>query len=87
MRRMIDTGTTAAPVTARRSDDRSKEAKSGWLRMDWNTVGGPGSIVMRSSATRRMTLGTSNTGWGWMVAPVRTHASTPDFSPAVWKNG
>ena len=38
---------------------------------------------IRSSATRRMTAPTSNTGSGTTVAPVRTQASTPDFSPAV----
>ncbi len=42
---------------------------------------------MRSLATRAITDGASNTGCGTMTAPVRKHASTPDFSPAVWKNG
>ena len=34
-----------------------------------------------------MTEATSNTGCGTMVAPVSNDASSPDFSPAVWKNG
>ncbi len=55
--------------------------------MDWKTVGGPGSIVIRSAATRSITGTTSNTAWGTMVAPRRTQASTADFNPAVWKNG
>ena len=44
-------------------------------------------MVIRSEATRSMTGTTSNTAWGTMVAPRRTHASRPDFSPAVWKKG
>ena len=34
-----------------------------------------------------MTLGTSNTGWGTIVAPVITQARIPALSPNVWKNG
>ena len=85
--RITSTGTTAAPVTDERTLDRSKLASSGWLMMVWKTVGGPGSIVMRSSATSAITVGTSNTACGMIVAPFSTHASTPDFNPAVWKNG
>jgi hypothetical protein len=50
-------------------------------------AGGPGSMVMRSSATRAITLGTSNTGWGTMVAPLTRQARIPAFSPKAWKNG
>ncbi len=35
MRRINSTGMAAAPVTARRSEERSKLAKSGWLRIVW----------------------------------------------------
>ena len=42
---------------------------------------------MRSSSTRRITLGTSNTGWGTIVAPVMRQARMPAFSPKQWKNG
>ena len=50
-------------------------------------AGGPGSIVMRSSSTRRITAGTSNTGWGTIVAPFKRQARMPAFSPNAWKNG
>ncbi len=87
MRRMSSTGTLAAPVTARRNVARSWKRASGSLSMDWNTAGGPGSMVMRSSRTRSASEATSNTAWGTIVDPVSTDASTPDFSPAVWKKG
>ncbi len=87
MRSTTWTGTTDAPVTDSRSEDRSKVAKSGWDRMDWNTDGGPGSIVTRSRATVAMTAATSKTAWGSRVALVKAQASTPDLRPAVWKNG
>ena len=53
----------------------------------WNSVGGPGSIVMRSRATRSSTASTSKTAWGWIVAPVSIAASQPALYPNAWKNG
>jgi hypothetical protein len=50
-------------------------------------AGGPGSIVTRSSATRRITLGTSKTGWGMIVAPFSRQARMPALSPKAWKKG
>ena len=50
-------------------------------------AGGPGSMVIFSSSTRRMTAGTSNTAWGMMVAPLMRQARMPAFSPNEWKNG
>ena len=50
-------------------------------------AGGPGNIEMRSSATRAITAGTSNTGWGTNVAPVRRQATIPALSPKAWKKG
>src|SRR5688500_6464822 len=69
MRSTSDTGTAAAPVTARRSDDRSNVARSGWLRIVWYTAGAPGIVVMPWAATLRMASGTSNTACGYIVAP------------------
>ena len=87
MRRITSTGTVAAPVTDSLSVERSKVRRSGCSRRDWNTVGGPGSTLICSSATRRMTASGSKTACGRTVAPRRTQASTADFNPAVWKNG
>ena len=42
MRRSSASGTDAAPTYARRSDDRSVRARSGWSRSDVHSVGGPG---------------------------------------------
>ena len=50
-------------------------------------AGGPGSIVMRSSGTRSITVGTSKTGWGRIVAPLKREARIPAFSPKAWKKG
>ena len=77
----------AAPVTASRNEDRSYVSRSGWLRIVWKMAGGPGSIVMRSSATRRMTEGTSKIGCGTSVAPFNKQARMPAFNPKEWKNG
>ena len=88
IRRISSTGTGAAPVTARRSDDMSNSARRGWSRIDWYTVGGPGSIDTRSSAAARvMTASTSNTACGMIVAPFTSDATMPAFSPNEWKNG
>ena len=46
------TGTTAAPVTTRRRVERSNSLRSGWSRMDWKMVGGPGSTEIRSLSIR-----------------------------------
>ncbi len=58
------TGTEAAPVTARRRLESAAVSRSGWLRMLWYSVGGPGSIEIFSAAMRSITLFTSNTGSG-----------------------
>ena len=87
MRRIISTGTAAAPVTASRSDERSNRSRSGWSRIDRYSVGGPGSTEMRSLATWASTGGTSNTGSGTMVAPLMKQATMPALYPNVWKNG
>ena len=87
MRRIISTGTAAAPVTASRSDERSNVSRSGWSRIDRYSVGGPGSIEMRSAATWARTAGTSNTGSGTIVAPWMKQAMIPALYPKVWKNG
>ena len=50
-------------------------------------AGGPGSIVIFSSTTRRITDGTSNTGCGTIVAPLSSAARMPAFKPNAWKNG
>ena len=60
----------AAPVTDERTLDKSNDPRSGWLMIVWNTVGGPGSMVMRSLPTRssidqeRHTSTTRCTSWG-----------------------
>jgi hypothetical protein len=40
-------GTFAAPVIARRSDDRSELPRRSWASSDWKIVGGPAMTVMR----------------------------------------
>ncbi len=87
MAMIICVGIVAAPVTDSRNDDRSWSARSGWFRIVWKMAGGPGSIVMRSSATRRITDGTSNTGCGTIVAPLMSAARMPAFNPKAWKKG
>ncbi len=64
IRKMSSTGMAAAPVTARRSEEKSVAPKSGWLRIVWYSVGVPGSMVMRSASIRRITSGTSKISWG-----------------------
>ena len=50
-------------------------------------AGGPGSTDTRSARTRAITEGTSNTGWGIIVAPVIRQARIPALRPKEWKNG
>ena len=87
MRRISSTGMSAAPVTASRSVERSYASRSGWSRIDWYTVGGPGNTVTDSSATVRRRSSTSNTGFGMMVAPRMSDARQPALYPNMWKNG
>ena len=69
----------------RRAGDRRAHARqvegsrrSGWSRIVWKTVGGPGSIVIRSSRPSVEDLRARRTrAAGRMVAPRSTHASTP----------
>jgi hypothetical protein len=77
MRWISSTGIEAAPVTASRRLERSKRFRSGCARIDWYNVGGPGSTLMRSRATRSSTAGTSKTACGSAVAPRIRHASQP----------
>ena len=48
IRSISTTGTTAAPVTASRSDERSRSARPGALSSEVKIVGAPGSTVIRS---------------------------------------
>ena len=76
---------SAAPVTAARrvaNLDLSATASS-----EWYSVGGPGSIVMRSASTISTTRSMSNTATGTIVAPRRNDATRPAFKPKVWKYG
>jgi hypothetical protein len=75
--RTSSTGTTAAPVTTSRRVSSSKEARSGWSRIDWKMVGGPGSTEIRCWPIRATTPSTSKTGSGTMVAPVIRQARMP----------
>ncbi|MNZ87399.1 hypothetical protein D3C78_1062550 [compost metagenome] len=77
MRRTISTGTEAAPVTATRKELRSYSWRCGWLRIDWYSVGGPGSTVIFSRAMRSSSTGTSNTCCGRMQQPRISAASQP----------
>ncbi len=86
-RRTSSTGTTAAPVTTSRSEERSNRLRSGWSSNPWKMVGGPGSTETRSSSIRCMAPSTSKTGSGIMVAPVIRQAKIPALYPKVWKNG
>ena len=71
------TGTTAAPVTASRSEDRSCPARAGWSSSEAYSVGGPGSTVTRSCPMRRIASAASNTGCEMIVAPRIRQASSP----------
>ena len=44
-------------------------------------------MVMRSSPIRRITAGTSKTGWGTSVTPLMRQARMPAFRPKAWKKG
>ena len=87
MSMIIWTGIVAEPVTDNRKLEKSNSSRSGWLRIVWKIAGGPGSMLIRSSTTRRITAGTSNTGCGTIVAPFKMHARIPAFNPNAWKNG
>ena len=84
-RRINSTGMSAAPVTATRKLERSRRARSGWSRIDWYSVGGPGRTVTRSDSTRESTRSTSKTGSGSIVAPLATLARMPALRPNMWK--
>jgi hypothetical protein len=77
IRRISSMGTTAAPVTASRSEDRSRSGRVGSPRIDWYSVGGPGSTVIASAAMRSMTEAAPNTAWGTIVAPRMRQARIP----------
>ena len=64
IRSMSTTGTTAAPVTASRSEDRSRSARPGALSRDWYSVGAPGKTVIRSDSISRMVSSTSKVATG-----------------------
>ena len=78
---------SAAPVTATRRRRQVVAVPVGWSRIDWYSVGAPGSTVICSSATRARARSTSNTGSGNMAAPAATDARMPAFSPNMWKYG
>ena len=76
---------SAAPVTPARSVDSlllSSTASS-----EWYSVGGPGSIVIRSASMSSTTRSTSKTATGSIVAPRMNDAIRPAFKPKVWKYG
>ena len=77
MRSISTTGTVAAPVTAKRSELRSYCLRAGWSSSVWKIVGGPGSTVMRCSATTRIACSGSKVSWGIRVAPVCRQARMP----------
>ena len=52
---------------------------SGTVSNEWYSVGGPGSIVMRSRSMRSTTVSMSNTASGSMVAPRRKDAIEARF--------
>jgi len=87
MARTSSTGTTAAPVTPRRSDERSCAVRRGSASSVWYSVGGPGSTLIRSSSMRASTADASNTGSGTTVAPAIRQAKIPALYPKVWKKG
>jgi hypothetical protein len=63
--RVISTGgTLAAPVTAERSDERSKSFSRGCASIVRNSVGGPGRKLMRSAWMRASTASASKTCCG-----------------------
>ena len=80
------TGTTAAPVTPRRSDDRSC-SRAG--------VGQQGLVQRGRAGQHGDALGrdplhhpaASKTGSGTTVAPAIRQARMPALYPKVWKNG
>ena len=66
---------SAAPVTAARNVDNL--ALSSTSSREWYSVGGPGSMVIRSAAIRSTTRSTSKTGTGTIVAPLVNDAIRP----------
>ena len=76
---------SAAPVTPARNVDSLPLSST--VSSEWYSVGGPGSIVMRSAAMSSTTRSTSKTGTGSIVAPRRNDATSPAFNPKVWKYG
>lgn len=85
MRLMSSTGMSAAPVTAARNV--ASLDLSATVSNEWYSVGGPGSIVIRSASTSSTTRSRSNTDSGTIVAPRRNDATKPAFNPKVWKYG
>ena len=76
---------SAAPVTPARSVDNLSLPST--ANSEWYSVGGPGSIVMRSRSMRSTTASASKTATGSIVAPRKKEVISPAFSPKVWKYG
>ena len=72
---------SAAPVTPARNVDSLDLSDS--ASNEWYSVGGPGSIVMRSRSMRSTTVSTSKTATGSIVAPRRKDVMSPAFRPNV----
>ena len=82
---ITSTGHTAPAMIPVRSDERSREAKSGWPSIAMNMVGTPYTPVHRSlSIAARVDPG-SNPGAGMtIVAPCVVHPRLPITIPKQW---
>ena len=71
-----------------RSEDRSKEPRSGWASSAMNMVGTPYRLVHLSPATASRTSAGLNPGPGRMIAdPCVVQARVPSTMPKQWYRG
>jgi len=85
IRRMISTGTGAAPIEPVRNERRSCRPNAGWPRIVMNMVGTPEKIVTRSASMSRIASSGSNTSMTTWVDPTRQLAAIPPIEPKMWK--
>ncbi len=85
IRRMISTGTGAAPMEPVRSERRSCVPNAGWPSTVMNMVGTPEKIVTRSASMSRMASSGSKTSIRTWVEPTRQFAAMPPIDPKMWK--
>ena len=83
MRRMISTGTGAAPMEPVRSERRSRVPNAGCPSIVMNMVGTPEKIVTRSVSMSRIASSGSKTSIRTCVEPTRQFAAMPPIEPKM----